>query len=55
MTLTYKYVKSILPVIPQAQKASILIGLIWQFYLVIITRVVLGKLIINLKPSHFCE
>ena len=33
----------IVPTIPIAQKATILVGLIGQFYLVIITAVVVGK------------
>ncbi|WP_299429931.1 ion channel [uncultured Maribacter sp.] len=35
----------ILPITPLAQKAAILIGLIGQFYLVVITAVVVGKFI----------
>ncbi|QCX00610.1 hypothetical protein FGM00_11035 [Aggregatimonas sangjinii] len=42
MTIGYG---DILPVTPIAQKASILIGLIGQFYLVVITAVVVGKFI----------
>ncbi len=42
MTIGYG---DILPVTPLAQKASILIGLVGQFYLVIITAVVVGKFI----------
>ena len=42
MTIGYG---DILPVTPLAQKASILIGLIGQFYLVVITAVVVGKFI----------
>ncbi len=42
MTIGYG---DILPVTPLAQKATILIGLIGQFYLVVITAVVVGKLI----------
>jgi len=42
MTIGYR---DILPVTPLAQKATILIGLIGQFYLVIITAVVVGKYI----------
>lgn len=42
MTIGYG---DILPVTPIAQKASIFIGLIGQFYLVIITAVVVGKYI----------
>ena len=41
----------ITPVTPLAQKASILIGLVGQFYLVIITAVVVGKLI-NQKNTN---
>ncbi len=42
MTIGYG---DILPLTPLAQKATILIGLIGQFYLVIITAVVVGKFI----------
>ncbi|TMM57072.1 two pore domain potassium channel family protein [Maribacter algarum] len=42
MTIGYG---DILPITPLAQKASILIGLIGQFYLVVITTVVVGKFI----------
>jgi hypothetical protein len=42
MTIGYG---DILPVTPIAQKASVFIGLIGQFYLVIITAVVVGKYI----------
>lgn len=42
MTIGYG---DILPVTPLAQKAAILVGLIGQFYLVIITAVVVGKFI----------
>lgn len=42
MTIGYG---DILPVTPLAQKASILIGLLGQFYLVIITAVVVGKFV----------
>lgn len=48
MTIGYG---DILPVTPLAQKAAILIGLIGQFYLVIITAVVVGKFI-NQKSSQ---
>ncbi len=47
MTIGYG---DITPITPLAQKASILIGLIGQFYLVIITAVVVGKFI-NQKSS----
>lgn len=42
MTIGYG---DILPITPLAQKAAILVGLIGQFYLVIITAVVVGKFI----------
>ncbi|MCW5515689.1 potassium channel family protein [Muriicola sp. Z0-33] len=42
MTIGYG---DIIPVTPLAQKAAILIGLIGQFYLVVITAVVVGKFI----------
>ncbi len=48
MTIGYG---DILPVTPLAQKASILIGLIGQFYLVVITAVVVGKFI-NQRDSQ---
>lgn len=42
MTIGYG---EIVPVIPVAQKAAILVGLIGQFYLVIVTAVVIEKYI----------
>lgn len=48
MTIGYG---DILPVTPLAQKAAIFIGLIGQFYLVVITAVVVGKFI-NQKSSQ---
>lgn len=39
----------IVPVIPIAQKAAILVGLVGQFYLVIITAVIVGKYIEHSK------
>ncbi len=48
MTIGYG---DILPVTPLAQKAAILIGLIGQFYLVIITAVVVGKFINQKKQN----
>ena len=42
MTIGYG---EIIPAIPIAQKAAILVGLLGQFYLVIITAVVVGKFI----------
>lgn len=42
----------ILPVTPLAQKAAILIGLMGQFYLVIITAAAVGKHINQVKPSN---
>nr|WP_299072992.1 potassium channel family protein [uncultured Allomuricauda sp.] len=41
----------IVPITPLAQKASILIGLVGQFYLVIVTAVVVGKFINQNKTN----
>jgi voltage-gated potassium channel Kch len=49
MTIGYG---DIVPVTPLAQKAAVLIGLGGQFYLVIITAVVVGKYIGSQKHSH---
>lgn len=42
----------IVPAIPVAQKAAILVGLVGQFYLVIITAVVVGKYMRHLTRHH---
>jgi hypothetical protein len=42
----------IVPATPVAQKAAILTGLMGQFYLVIVTAIVVGKYLINTeKPK----
>ena len=49
MTIGYG---DIVPVRPLGQKAAVLIGLSGQFYLVIITAVVVGKYIGGQRPDH---
>jgi hypothetical protein len=49
MTIGYG---DIVPVKPLAQKAAVLIGLLGQFYLVILTAVVVGKYIGGEQKIH---